>query len=55
MNQKKMGRPPKKEGRQQYQRLAVYPETHSRIVVNAKKKGKHIVDYLDDLVPKKEK
>ena len=43
------------EHKQVYQRLAIYPETHKRIVKNAKKKGQFIVDYLDEIVPKKEK
>lgn len=56
MSNKKRGRPalPVSQ-RQTYKRLAVYPETHKRIVKNAKAKGEHIIDYVDNVVPIKEK
>lgn len=52
---KKQGRPPlPKSLRKVYQRLAVYPATYKRIQDNAKAEGKHIVDYIEEIVPVKE-
>jgi len=52
---KKQGRPPlPKSLRKVYQRLAVYPATYKRIQDNAKAEGKYIVDYIEDVIPKKE-
>lgn len=49
---KKRGRPALPASkRQTYQRLAVYPETHKRIVKNAKKSKMNIVDYVDKEIP----
>lgn len=47
-NPKKLGRPPLPKSKlKTYQRMAVYPQTHKRIVKNAKKANMKIVDYME--------
>lgn len=52
---KRQGRPPMPKAlRKTYQRLAVYPPTYKRIKDNAKEAGMTVVDYVEDVIPKKE-
>lgn len=51
VQKKKLGRPPLPESeKQQYQRVALYPETHQKAKVMAEDSGENLIDWFETMV-----